>query len=380
MLFCFVFLHLPGERAYKQVKELRGHEHFVSCVASIPHSDGSFSVAAGGQDKTVRVWAQPLAHAGPLIPAASRTLLGHESTVCAISAGPHGELYSGSWDKTARVHRDGAAEDVVLRGHEQSVWAVCPLPDGRVATASADRTIRLWSGDKCVQVVRGHEDCVRGLATHALGLVSCANDNSVRVWGLDGEPLLVLVGHTQFVYAVATFAAGAGGAEDEIVSCSEDRTVRVWRNGECTATLVHPATVWTVCTLDNGDIVSGCADGVVRVWTRAPARAAPPAELAAFDANLAASIQADLEAKREKLKKLPDVSELSKPGRKEGEHKMVRRGDKAEAHTWSQGAWHYVGEVVDPPDVPAGPGLGKKTLHGKEYDFVFDVDLGDGTM
>jgi phospholipase A-2-activating protein len=37
-----------------------------------------------------------------------------------------------------------------------------------------------------------------------------------------------------------------------------DRTVRVWRDGACVQTIPHPTmSVWAVCVLGNGDIVSG---------------------------------------------------------------------------------------------------------------------------
>lgn len=54
---------------------------------------------------------------------------------------------------------------------------------------------------------------------------------------------------------------------------------------------------------------------------------------------------------------------------------MVRNGDKVEAYTWSaaERTWVNVGTVVD------AVGSGRKRLYnGKEYDFVFDVDIQEG--
>lgn len=55
---------------------------------------------------------------------------------------------------------------------------------------------------------------------------------------------------------------------------------------------------------------------------------------------------------------------------------MVRNGEQVEAHMWSAGtsSWTNVGTVVD----AVGSGR-KKTLNGKEYDFVFDVDIKEGS-
>jgi hypothetical protein len=44
-------------------------------------------------------------------------------------------------------------------------------------------------------------------------------------------------------------------------------------DGELVQTLTHPAiSVWTVATMPNGDIVTGCSDGVVRVFSRNESR------------------------------------------------------------------------------------------------------------
>lgn len=54
---------------------------------------------------------------------------------------------------------------------------------------------------------------------------------------------------------------------------------------------------------------------------------------------------------------------------------MIRNGALVEAHQWNAGAgrWDKIGEVVD------AVGSGRKQLYkGKEYDYVFDVDIADG--
>ena len=60
-------------------------------------------------------------------------------------------------------------------------------------------------------------------------------------------------------------------------------------DGECLQTLVHPAiSVWTVSTMPNGDIVTGCSDGVVRVFSSDEARWAAADQLKAYDDMVAA--------------------------------------------------------------------------------------------
>jgi phospholipase A-2-activating protein len=361
-----------GSGRYSVHAVLRGHTHFASCVSA----DGD-SIVSGGHDMAIHQWPAESVCAGEVT---SREVGRFEGAVVSVVAMGEGEVAASSWDKTARVVAR-TAQDRVLKGHEQAVWGVVALPGGdRLATAGADRVVAIWdrATGRRLSTTVAHEDCVRGLCNVPGGaLATCSNDNLVKVWEVSGTDLrcaLTLPGHTQFVYCVVHNDARPG----ELATASEDGTARVWKDGECVAVLRHPSTVWTVCALPNGDLVTGCSDGVVRVWTCDPSRVASDEEIAAHQAALDAAEAAVLEAKRDKLKKLPGLEALAKPGAREGASVVVRNGDKAEAYSWSQGQWALVGEVVDPPSADSGAGLGKKTLFGVEYDLVFDVDLGDG--
>lgn len=50
----------------------------------------------------------------------------------------------------------------------------------------------------------------------------------------------------------------------------------------------HPGCVWDVDFLPNGDLITACADHVVRLWTSAPERAAAAGVIEAYSASLAA--------------------------------------------------------------------------------------------
>lgn len=62
------------------------------------------------------------------------------------------------------------------------------------------------------------------------------------------------------------------------------------------------------------------------------------------------------------------------PGKKEGENKLVRTAaGSVDVYTWAGGAWQKVGEMTD------GVGSGQKTTYdGKEWDYVFEVDVQEG--
>ncbi len=86
-----------------------------------------------------------------------------------------------------------------------------------------------------------------------------------------------------------------------------------------------------------------------------------------------------------KTSDLPGPNALLAPGKRDGQTKMVKDGDVISVHSWSEAEqkWTKIGDVVGQPDGsdgPAGsaPDGGKVTYEGKEYDFVFDIELDVG--
>ncbi|KAG9123458.1 hypothetical protein FRC07_014916, partial [Ceratobasidium sp. 392] len=162
-----------------------------------------------------------------------------------------------------------------------------------------------------------------------------------------------------------------------LVSSGEDRTVRVWEDGELVQTITHPAiSVWAVSAMPNGDIVTGCSDGLVRVFSRSESRWADEATLKEYESQVASQAIPAEQVGDVKKSDLPGPEALERPGNKDGQILMVKTvGGSVEAHEWSagQGKWVKVGEVVD------AVGQNRKQLfEGKEYDYVFKVDIKDG--
>ncbi|KAJ3163096.1 hypothetical protein HDU86_002265, partial [Geranomyces michiganensis] len=345
--------------------QFRGHSHYVNALTYLKptanHPNGL--IASGGSDKTIQVF-DPKAPAEPV-----QTLTGHTENVCALTTTPQGDILSGSWDFTAKLWREGKCVATVK--HQHSVWAVLGLADGKFLTGSADKSIKLWEGEKCVKTFTGHTDAVRGLAMAPDGrFVSCSNDGTLRIWTLDGECINELNGHTSFVYSVSVSLSG------DIASCGEDRSVRIWKNGNCVQTIFHPTpSVWSVAYLPNGDIVSGASDGIARIFTRSAERVASAEVQKAFDESVASQAIPSNQVGDVDKNKLPGLDVLAKPGQKDGQVVMVNVGGSVEAHQWSsaENKWNKIGEVVD-----AVGNQRKKQWQGQDYDFVFDVDIGDG--
>lgn len=363
-------------RGYHQSQSFEDHTNFVSCIAAIgpseDHPEGL--IFTGSSDKIIRAFR-------PSSSKAVCEMKGHTDNVCALSAGKFHMLISGSWDKSARVWvykkgEDGNIEGnnvLTLNGHTASVWAALLLQQGVMATGSADKTIKLWKAGKCVHTYTGHEDCVRDLALiSACQFLSCANDATIRRWTTTGECLQVYYGHTSFIYSITVLPG-----ENEFVTGSEDRSVKVWNleNKDAIQTIALPAqSAWNVTVLENEDLVIALNDSTMRVFSRLDSRAASQANLVAYETELSEGLKKSTDGISDiDEKNIKDISALQSPGTKDGQIIMVRNGAKVEAHEWNQTSaqWSKVGDVVSAKK-------NKKEYNGREYDFVFDVDIQEG--
>ncbi|XP_047985835.1 phospholipase A-2-activating protein isoform X2 [Leguminivora glycinivorella] len=324
---------------YKLSAVLYGHSLDVRCVAKTKEC----CILSASRDRTAKLW--------------------H----------PEGS----SWDSTAKVWNvnNPHATPLTLKGHQAAVWAVVELGNGTYATASADKTIKLWKKDgSLITTLTGHTDCVRGLAVAGPdSFLSCSNDASIRLWANKGECLNTYYGHSNYIYSISIHQGLNGFA-----TCGEDGSVRLWSAGDCVREIRLPVhSVWSVICMDNGDIVTGSSDGLVRVFTKDPARYADEATLKQFEEDvekLAAASQQEIGGF--KLSELPGPEVLLEPGKTDGQTKLIRRGTNVKCYSWNAAAcsWDEVGDVMgaNPPTE------GKTMFQGKEYDFVFSVDIKDG--
>ncbi|XP_026739639.1 phospholipase A-2-activating protein [Trichoplusia ni] len=366
--------HPEGVKDFVNVVTYKGHRNFVSCVCWLPpceaYPDGL--VVTGSNDNTILGY--------NLQDGATQvTLEGHENAVCSVTPGrDSGILLSSSWDSTARVWNINAARNapLILKGHQAAVWAAVELFSNTYATASADKTIKLWMKDgSIITTLTGHTDCVRDIAVASPEtFLSCSNDASIKLWTNKGQCLNTFYGHSNYIYSISMNPGVAQG----FASCGEDGCVRLWAGSDCVRDIRLPVqSVWSITCLDNGDIVTGSSDGVVRVFTKDPARYADENTLKLFEeevAKMQAASQQEIGGF--KLSELPGPEVLLEPGKADGQTKLVRRGTNVKCYSWSAAdcSWNEVGDVMGAP--PSSEG--KTMFQGKEYDFVFSVDIKDG--
>lgn len=259
--------------------------------------------------------------------------------------------------------------------------AMCDsIADQILATGSADKNIHIYSvSGKLIRKLPPSPDIVRALCKLPLdhwsgaNFAAAGNDGVIRFWTLEDNMLGELRGHDNFIYSLAVLSSG------ELVSAGEDRSVRIWNNGQCVQVITHPAiSVWAVAACPKtGDIVTGASDKKVRLFSRSIDRHAAPDALQAFDDSVKASAIPQQALGDINKTDLPSPEFLTqKSGTKEGQVQMIKeRNGSVLAYQWSTAAnqWVSIGQVVD----AAGSGV-KTTYQGKEYDYVFDVDIEDG--
>ncbi|SJX65831.1 related to DOA1-involved in ubiquitin-dependent proteolysis [Sporisorium reilianum f. sp. reilianum] len=374
-------------------------QRFCNAVVFVPPAP-SFGlprgqILMGGLDSQIRCF-DPLRADKPL-----QVLSDHWDNISVLSSHTGSpaqqeapSFISASWDKTARVwtwHPVDAkwSTKFVLRGHDEAVWGVQiveppssaeaaePSQQGRYLTSSADLFIRLFHGEQLTAVYAGHMDVVRSLrllpalpssATTATGdqpayypneqlFASTSNDGTVRIWSLDarrsptrgngGEALRVLRGHTSLVYDVAAYI-GRVTANPRLVSSGEDGSFRVWdwNSGELLQTVAVPVvSVWSIAVLPQSqDVVVGCSDGLVRVYSQHP-----PSTVPASDSNFLGAALSESEA----------AIEAHQAQEVQQRHTLSIQAKEASTSSEDQGE----GELYQ----------------GQRYDFVLRIDVSDDT-
>lgn len=334
---------------------------FINCIRNL---DQDNLIASGGKDNIVFINSinEVLKDMGIY------NLIGHSNNICSLHSG-HGVLISSSWDCTAKVWDLSDFQLKYTLPSESSVLDSIVVTSNEFLTCSADRLIKLWHNDKVVQTFAGHEDVVRKLLLlDGETFASSSNDGTIKIWNLkSGQLLNTLYGHESFVYDIALLPNGL------LASSGEDRSVRLWKDFQIFQVITLPCiSNWTLATMGN-DVIVGSSDNSIRIFTNDANKVATPDELKQLEDSVKNSAISEQSVDNINRTDLPGYDRLEQPG-SEGQTIMVKNATGVvEAHQWSGNEWHKIGDVV------GGAGSGsKKMYNGKEYDYVFDVDIEDG--
>lgn len=362
------------ERLFHEAMLLSGPSHFVSSLCC-DTSGTEVKIYVGSNDANIYCYSPD--SATPLLVHKK-----HTGTVCVLKTNKKGELLSGSWDTTARFWR-GESLISTLEGHEASVWAADFLTDESIVTASADKTIKIWNtSGECLKTFTGHEDVIRCISVvNEKIFLTCSNDASIKQWNVDEKGCInTFYGHENYVYSIRQFPDSTP-ENIRLVSCSEDRSVRIWSNGTCLQTIrLPPTTLWDVYPLDNNNIAVAASTGSAYVLTRDEKLEAPPEEQRELEDEVSKTSIPIQELGEIKADQLPGPFALMTPGTRDGQTKLIREGSIITCYQWSKSEdnWVKVGEVVGSAGGTKDPSQ-KNTFEGKEYDYVFSIDVQEGS-
>jgi phospholipase A-2-activating protein len=296
-------------------------------------------------------------------------LTGHTGPVGSVSFSSSGDILTGGWDGTVRRYHNNEFVNIIDDKHKYSS-IVLGLQSGTIVTASANYEIHIFDAAGTLQrsIKDAHDNVVRNLSAHPLGFTSCGNDGAVKVWTEQGDLLHKFDAHmhnSKFVHGLATLPCGG------IVTSGEDSAVKIWSaDGKLQQSIGHPGSVRSVRVFPNGDLLTCCADGTARIFSKDASRLASKQLLDQFKEVTQLAMISNMEQIDPGT--LPGIEALSIPGTKQGQVLVLRDDEKGLCtYQWDMGAstWTYVGAAM---------GMRRKdAIDGKEYDVVTEVMVSD---
>ncbi|KAJ9647316.1 Transcription initiation factor TFIID subunit 5 [Coniosporium tulheliwenetii] len=251
-------------------------------INCLDFSGDNLLVAAGMSESYIRVWSlegkalpsilpRTQRTASILLPPSHRPLRPHPSGNGPPTSSQY--LLSCSADKTIRLWSlDTWTCLVAYKSHDSPVWDVQWGPYGHYfLSGSHDRTARLWSTDHIepLRIFAGHDQDVDVVAWHPNGayVFTGSSDRQVRMWDVGrGNAVRMFTSHTGNITALACAPDG-----QTLASADDVGTILLWdlKNGTRKKRMRGHGKggIWSLTwSVESTVLVSGGADGTVRVW------------------------------------------------------------------------------------------------------------------
>lgn len=368
-------IRIFDSETHAQVQTLRGHENAVTALSTlyIPLDNGSFKtiLVSGSWDGSAKLWDVSCLSSGDVNIACISTLDGHENTVSVQGLPPI--------DQTGRLATGsaGIAQNNVISQHKIRIWEITFLND----------SVKV---DLKHTIAQDHAGPIRDLAYDPTSqmLLSCSNDGTVKVRdAMNGQTVTTLMcpasllNNAQPPMLLSVDSTGDG----KVIAGSEDGNLIIWdvhgSGDDAVQVIPHPNCVWKVLSAvdESNDVLTGCHDGTVRVFSTSDAKVASDAEQSAFQNSvMEARAKTSTGPSAEEIASLPKWEmNAGHIGKSEGQVQVFNKNGKAIAAQWSMasGTWIEVGEVT-------GRNENAGTIDGVEFDHVFpiEIDLASGGL
>lgn len=159
--------------------------------------------------------------------------------------------------------------------------------------------IRIFANQELVKTIDKHTAPIRCLkAVSNNRFLSTANDGTICIWDNNGNLQQQFTcpeneeGKPPFIMQACEIIGGNNQSSNDnnngnicnnmFASVSDDCICRIWKDGICIQEIQHPSSLWCVSSNASGDIITGCSDHVVRVFTMDGSKIASDEEMNTF--------------------------------------------------------------------------------------------------